>query len=84
LISINNRNFIKTLTGYIKGEAFEQVDSLGNLTIITIATWKNQEYLDKAKPLVQAEFKKEKFNPAEFYQRLNIQLERGLYKTLAE
>ncbi|WP_157813377.1 hypothetical protein [Flavobacterium sp. 5] len=79
-----NRTFIKTLAGYINGEAFEQTDTLGNLTILTIATWENQEYLDNAKSMIQAEFKRAHFNPTEFYQRLNIKLERGVYQELVE
>jgi hypothetical protein len=77
-----NRNFVSNLTGYVKGDAFEQKDNEGNLIIITIAIWQNQEYLDKAKILVQAEFKRIKFNPVEFYERLNVKIERGLYKIL--
>ncbi|MBK8501321.1 MAG: hypothetical protein IPL46_03440 [Saprospiraceae bacterium] len=77
-----NRNFVSNLTGYLKGDAFEQKDSEGNLTIITIAVWQNQEYLDKAKVLVQAEFKRINFKPVEFYERLNVKIERGLYKKL--
>jgi hypothetical protein len=77
-----NRNFVSHLEGYVNGDAFEQVDTEGNVTIITIAVWENQEYLDKAKILVQAEFKRINFNPVEFYQRLSVKVERGLYKKL--
>lgn len=74
-----NRNFIKDLAGFVKGEAYEQRDEEGNLTVITTATWKNQDYLNEAKDLVQAEFKRINFNPPAFYQRLNIKLERGIF-----
>lgn len=79
-----NRKFIKSIVGYLQVEAFEQVDEKGNLTIITIATWENQNYLDNAKLVVQAEFKKNNFNPVEFYEKLNIKLERGLYNKIME
>jgi hypothetical protein len=77
-----NRNFISNLKGYVKGDAFEQIDREGNFTVITIAVWENQEYPDKAKVLVQAEFNRINFNPVEFYQCLNVKLERGLYQKL--
>ena len=44
-----------------------------------MARWKNQTSIDNAKAAVQAEFKRIGFNGAEFYQRLNIKLERGIY-----
>lgn len=75
-----NRSFIKNLPGFLKDEVFEQKDAEGNLTIITIATWQNQESLNNAKSAVQAEYNRIKFNPVEFYQGLNIKMERGLYR----
>ena len=75
-----NRSFIKNLPGFIKDEAYEQKDEKGNLTIITIAVWQSQEDVNNAKKAVQDEYKRIKFNPLEFYERLNIKMERGLYK----
>jgi predicted ester cyclase len=75
-----NRNFIKTLDGFISDEVYEQKDEEGNVSIITIAAWKNKDYLNKAKDAVQAEYKRIGFDPAGFYQRLDIKFEyRGLY-----
>lgn len=79
-----NREFIKTLPGYVRGEAFEQYDNEGNLSIITIAAWENSDRLNEAKLAAQAEFKRIGFNPSEFYQRLNIKMERGQYSRLKE
>lgn len=74
-----NRNFIKNLSGFIKDNVYEQKDEAGNLTIITVAVWQSQDKLNNAKSAVQAEFKRIAFYPVEFYQRLNIKMERGLY-----
>jgi hypothetical protein len=63
---------------------YEQTDENENLIIITIATWQNQTCLDNAKSAVQAEYKRIGFHPAEFYQRLNIKMERGVYHKLKE
>jgi hypothetical protein len=79
-----NREFIKTLAGYKGGQAFEQYDNDGVLTIITIAIWENQDKVNNAKTAVQNEFKRIGFNPNEFYQRLNIKMERGQYTILKE
>ena len=77
-----NRNFIKNLPGFVNDEVYEQADDAGNLTIITVAVWKNQDSLSNAKDAVQVEYKRIGFDPAEFYRRLNIKMERGLYHEL--
>lgn len=79
-----NREFLKTLPGYVSGDAYELYDSVGNLTILTIAGWKSMEKLNEAKTAVQAEFKRIGFNPVEFYERLKIKMERGQYTILNE
>jgi len=79
-----NRSFIKKLSGFIKDEVYQQIDEEGNLTIITVAIWENQESLSNAKNAVQAEYKRIDFNPADFYQRLNIIMERGIYNEWIE
>ena len=79
-----NRNFIKNLPGFIRDEAYEQKDENGNLTVITIAVWQSPDKVNNAKNAVQAEYKRIGFHPAEFYQRLNITMERGLYKFYRE
>ena len=75
-----NRRFLKTLPGFIKDEAYEYTDDNGNLVCITIAEWESKEALNKAKDAVQAEYKKEGFNPGEMFQRLKISMDRGIYK----
>lgn len=75
-----NRNFIKHLNGFIKDEAYERTDENGNLIYMTIAVWENEAVLKKAKETVQAEYKKEGFNIAEMFERLNIVMERNIYK----
>ena len=74
-----NRNFIKQQPGLVKSERYDQKDENGNLTILTVAVWQNQESLEKAKGAIQREFKRIGFNPQEFYKRLNITMERDMY-----
>lgn len=78
-----NRNFIKTIDGFIEDKIFVEKNENG-FTLITIATWKSKEYLADAKTKVQAEYKKINFDPAEFCRRLNIKMERGIYSAYAE
>lgn len=79
-----NSVFIKKLPGFISDQVFEQKDNEGNLVIITIAAWENQGKLNQAKTAVQTEYKRIEFNPIEFYQRLNIKMERGQYSKFKE
>lgn len=75
-----NRNFIKTLPGFIGDAAYERTDENGDLIFITVAVWENLEAVKKAKEAVQAEYKKEGFDPAAMFERLNITIDRGIYK----
>jgi heme-degrading monooxygenase HmoA len=79
-----NRNFIKKLDGFVEDKIFEQKGDADHFIILTIATWKNKTYLDDAKAQVLAEYKRIDFNPAAFYQRLNIQMERSIYNLYLE
>ena len=77
-----NRNFIKKLPGFIEDAAYEYTDHDGNLICITVALWQSQEALNKAKEAVQAEYKKDGFDPAEMFKKLNITADRGIYTQL--
>jgi predicted ester cyclase len=79
-----NRHFIKNLSGFIEDVAYEYTDASGNLICVTVATWKNREAVDKAKEAVQAEYKKQGFDAAAMFKRLNITVERGIYTGVEE
>jgi steroid delta-isomerase-like uncharacterized protein len=79
-----NRRFIKTLPGFIKDAVYEYHDENGNLICITVAEWESMDAINKAKEAVQAEYKKEGFNPAEMMQRLKISMDRGIYRELKD
>lgn len=74
-----NRQFIRTLPGFIGDAAYEYSDADGNLICVTVALWQNREVLMKAKETVQAEYKKQGFDAAEMFKRLNITVDRGIY-----
>jgi steroid delta-isomerase-like uncharacterized protein len=75
-----SRKFLRKLTGFIKDTAYESTDEQGNLHYISIAIWENAEVVKKAKEAVQAEYKQQGFNPSEMIERLNITMERRMYK----
>lgn len=78
-----NRSIIHDLSGFLDDEVFEKKDRLGNLHITTIARWKNQDDLNKAKQAVQAAYQKINFNMPEFLEQLHIKLDRRIYRELA-
>lgn len=74
-----NRSFIRQLEGFITDQVYQQQEN-GQVSIVTVATWKNQASLDNAKAKVFEEYKRTGFQPAEFYQRLGITMDRGVYQ----
>jgi steroid delta-isomerase-like uncharacterized protein len=75
-----NRDFIKKLPGFIEDAVYERTDEQKNLICITIAIWKDEESIKKAKEAVQAEYKKQGFDPVAMFERLKITIDRGIYK----
>ena len=75
-----NRDFIKKLPGFVEDAAFQRRDEHGNVIFMTIAVWENEQAVQHAKNEVQAEYKREGFNPAEFLKKLNITMDRGIFK----
>lgn len=74
-----NRNFIKTLDGFIRDSTYQSTDEAGNMTCITVAVWENEEVLKKAKEAVHNEYQKQDFNPVQFMEELNVKMERGVF-----
>lgn len=82
--SVYIRNILRQQAGFVKYEIFQQEDEGGNLTVITIATWKNQHHLDNAKSVIQQEMKKIGLNMSEFLKQGGITMERGIYYSVEE
>jgi predicted ester cyclase len=79
-----NRNFIRTLPGFIEDAAYTYTDDKDNLICVTMAVWENIEALNKAKEAVQAEYKRQGFDAGEMYKRLGISPDRGIYTGLKD
>ena len=75
------RDFLRTLPGFIDDSAYETTDQQGEFVLITIAVWKNEEAVKNAKETVQERYRKEGFDPSGMMKRLNVTMERGVFKT---
>ncbi|WP_341843455.1 ester cyclase [Chitinophaga caseinilytica] len=78
-----NRDFIKTLPGFLEDELLGHTAENGDFICITTARWKNAEALQAAKTAVQQAYRKEGFDPAAFMQKLKIRMERGVFEPIA-
>jgi hypothetical protein len=79
-----NIKFIKTLPGFENGSVYRRIDENGNIIVITVAVWRDEDSLNNAKEKVQAEYQRIQFNPAELLPRLNITVERGIYEEVQD
>lgn len=75
-----NRGFIRQLEGFVTDRVYRHQEEDGQFSVVTVATWKNKACLDNAKVKVQEEYKRTGFQPADFYQRLGIKMDRGVYE----
>ena len=79
-----NRTFLRKQPGFISDSAYERTDEHGNLVIVTVAIWENEDAITKAKVAVQAEYKRIGFNMPAMLERLNITIERATYHEMGE
>lgn len=78
-----NREFIKTLPGFVEDAAYEEAGETES-RFVTVAVWQDAEAIKNAKKAVEAAYQKEGFNVPEFMEKLNIKLERGVFKRIQE
>jgi heme-degrading monooxygenase HmoA len=71
---------LSTIPGLIETTAYEQTGGGGEFNYVTTAVWENKEALENARNTVKAEYEKEGFNPQEMFERLNIEVDRAVYK----
>ena len=78
-----NLNLIKKQPGFVETTAYEKFGG-GEFNYVTIAVWENEEALTKAKQTVSAEHRKQAFDLQEMLKRLNIKIDRAVYKKLED
>ncbi|WP_412466397.1 ester cyclase [Pedobacter sp. KLB.chiD] len=74
-----NRDLIKKLDGFVRDDVIIQKDGADNLSVMTIAIWKDEESLQRAKETVQSEYESSKFDLKEFNEKLAIKMQRKIY-----
>jgi heme-degrading monooxygenase HmoA len=75
-----NRNFIRTLAGFIEDNAYQRTDENGDFVIVTVAIWESEDAIKKAKEAVQAEYQRTSFDMPGMLKRLGITIDRGIYE----
>ena len=71
--------FLKALPGFLKGESYEMLDDSGNLNLISVVTWLNQESYENAERSLKEHYKSISFNPMIYRERLKIAATHGVY-----
>ena len=77
-----NRNYIKALPGFIKDEMMVKEGGADHVDLMTVAVWQSQKHMEEAKKLVQEEYQRINFNPAEFTRQHGITMDRQIYKAV--
>lgn len=76
-----NRNYIKTLPGFVRDETYVSEGTERNtLIVITVALWVGEAALQKAREAVQEFYRREGFDPHFFMEKLNIKMDRTVTK----
>jgi len=79
-----NRNFIKKLLGFIEDTAYEQIGGEGEFNYVTVAVWRDAEAIENAKREVFAMYQKQNFDMPAFLKRLNIKIDRAIYRKMED
>jgi heme-degrading monooxygenase HmoA len=74
--------FLRTLPGFVEGFVYENTDGESRQNVVTTAVWKDEEAFQNAKKSAAEEFKRISFNPPEIMKKLNVEIERGVYRRL--
>ncbi len=75
-----NRDFIKTLPGFMEDSAYHRTDENSDFILVTVAIWENDDAIKKAKEAVRAKYQKEDFDMQGMLNRLGITMDRGIYE----
>ncbi|MEX2345751.1 MAG: ester cyclase [Balneolaceae bacterium] len=75
-----NLDFIRTLPGFVKTAVYEQTGGEGEFNFVTTAFWESNEALVNARTAVTNEYQKQGFDPPEMFERLNIRMDRAVYR----
>jgi predicted SnoaL-like aldol condensation-catalyzing enzyme len=74
------QDVVKGMPGFVEGFVYENSDADGVCLFVSTVVWKDQEAFELAKTLVPRKLQELGLNPAETMQKLDVQLERGVYE----
>lgn len=74
-----NTAFLAKQPGLLENMHYERTDELGNLIIVTVATWENETAVAQARTAVQEDYQRLGINLAELLKGLGVTIDRGLY-----
>ena len=74
--------YLKTLPGFVKGDYYEMIDDMGNLHMMSVVTWENTEYYEKAQVALKKHYEEIHFNRMEFVQRLGLTIKYDAYSVV--
>ena len=74
------QTLLKTLPGFVEGCVYEKKAGASRYTIITTAVWESEEALENAQKTVAAEYQRQHFNPQEYMQQWQVEIERAVYE----
>jgi heme-degrading monooxygenase HmoA len=72
--------FLRTLSGFVEGFLHEKVEGNGRFNVVTTAIWEDESAYKNAKQATAEEFQRTGFNPQEMMKRLNVAVERAVYR----
>lgn len=75
-----NTIFLEKQPGLTKNTHYQRTDEQGNLIVITVAVWENDEAVEKAKAAVQEDYRRQGINLTETLKGWGVTIDRGLYE----
>jgi heme-degrading monooxygenase HmoA len=72
--------FLRMLPGFVEGFVYEKTDGEGRHNVVTTAVWRDEEAFQNAKKSAAEGFKKIGFDPPEIMKKLNVEIERAVFR----
>lgn len=72
--------YLRTLPGFVEGYIFEKTGGDSSNTIVTTAVWQDQAAFENAQESAAAEFQRVGFNPREIMSKLDVTIQRAVYR----
>jgi heme-degrading monooxygenase HmoA len=71
---------LRRIPGYVEGYIYEKTGGETHNNIVTTTVWQDEQAFENARTQARVEFKKIGFDPANVMSKLQVQMQRGIYK----